>query len=302
MKKLSYILGLILISILAACGPNEGEGNKEFKYPTDQIKICKTNGNCQGCCSWHGGVACYNGISVCADGTPMSSTCQGCISCVGCDPVEARCESDIQYKEGDPYAKGNFFVEAPEFQERFNCEDGDGNYIETPYLPPKEYQYTYEISPIHLTHYGEGCDFPDWYREELAIYFELSCTDCLLDPHPLSKCENYSIDYSNSFRNPFTVHVEMLLRGERHELRVVPYCPDGSCASTFDEDVCNGAEKSGGVDFCEHSHQNFRGFFFFEPYSRENCSPNPCTPQPYSYNEIEAIFINGHRIDMFELR
>ncbi len=41
--------------------------------------------NCQGCCSWHGGVICDNGVTRCADGTPLSSTCQS----KGCDDCES---------------------------------------------------------------------------------------------------------------------------------------------------------------------------------------------------------------------
>lgn len=44
-------------------------------------KIVKAD--CQGCCSWHGGVICKNGITQCADGTSLSQTCQdkGCNVC-----------------------------------------------------------------------------------------------------------------------------------------------------------------------------------------------------------------------------
>lgn len=40
-------------------------------------------GNCQGCCSSHGGVVCSNGITKCGDGTSLSSTCRnkGCSMC-----------------------------------------------------------------------------------------------------------------------------------------------------------------------------------------------------------------------------
>ena len=44
--------------------------------------------NCQGCCSNHGGVTCQNGVTMCADGTPLSSTCKakGCNECGSPNP------------------------------------------------------------------------------------------------------------------------------------------------------------------------------------------------------------------------
>lgn len=45
--------------------------------------------NCQGCCSSHGGVICYEETTMCADGTPLSDVClnNGCIAlgCPGCE-------------------------------------------------------------------------------------------------------------------------------------------------------------------------------------------------------------------------
>ena len=42
-----------------------------------------TFANCQGCCSTNGGVVCSDGVTRCADGTPLSATCQtkGCDKC-----------------------------------------------------------------------------------------------------------------------------------------------------------------------------------------------------------------------------
>jgi hypothetical protein len=39
--------------------------------------------DCRGCCSWHGGVVCRNGVTMCNDGTPLSSKCRakGCNKC-----------------------------------------------------------------------------------------------------------------------------------------------------------------------------------------------------------------------------
>jgi len=44
--------------------------------------------DCQGCCSYHGGVVCRNGVTMCADGTPLSTTCQskGCNVCTTTPP------------------------------------------------------------------------------------------------------------------------------------------------------------------------------------------------------------------------
>ena len=39
--------------------------------------------DCQGCCSYHGGVVCVDGVTMCIDGTPLSATCinKGCRVC-----------------------------------------------------------------------------------------------------------------------------------------------------------------------------------------------------------------------------
>ncbi len=41
------------------------------------------NDNCQGCCSYHEGVTCRDGITMCVDGTPLSAACKnkGCEVC-----------------------------------------------------------------------------------------------------------------------------------------------------------------------------------------------------------------------------
>jgi endonuclease/exonuclease/phosphatase family metal-dependent hydrolase len=45
-----------------------------------------TQADCRGCCSHHGGVICKDGITECADGSPLSQTCQdkGCSVCPEC--------------------------------------------------------------------------------------------------------------------------------------------------------------------------------------------------------------------------
>ena len=39
--------------------------------------------DCQGCCSYHGGVCCTGGVTMCCDGSPLSDTCRnkGCNAC-----------------------------------------------------------------------------------------------------------------------------------------------------------------------------------------------------------------------------
>lgn len=45
--------------------------------------------DCRGCCSHHGGVVCRDGITQCADGTPLSATCRakGCTRCADATPA-----------------------------------------------------------------------------------------------------------------------------------------------------------------------------------------------------------------------
>jgi len=47
------------------------------------------NADCQGCCSWHGGVCCVDGVTMCCDGTPLSAKCwaKGCNKCYGYRPL-----------------------------------------------------------------------------------------------------------------------------------------------------------------------------------------------------------------------
>jgi hypothetical protein len=44
--------------------------------------------DCRGCCSWHGGVCCIDGVTMCCDGSPLSSKCRakGCNKCYGYRP------------------------------------------------------------------------------------------------------------------------------------------------------------------------------------------------------------------------
>ena len=50
--------------------------------------------DCQGCCSYHGGVICRNGVTMCADGSPLSNTCiaKGCNMCI--PPPSIACYSN----------------------------------------------------------------------------------------------------------------------------------------------------------------------------------------------------------------
>ncbi len=53
------------------------------------ISASQVYADCQGCCSSHGGVVCRNGVTMCADGTSLSTTCRnkGCVDC-NSDPIE----------------------------------------------------------------------------------------------------------------------------------------------------------------------------------------------------------------------
>jgi len=107
------MLFCFLFTFGGSCGGSTGgSGDDEFRYDTSKIKRCSTNGYCQGCCSWHGGVACYDedgsgtwgayDLPVCADGTPMSDTCvnKSCNSCFICNndgyvappPEDGKCD------------------------------------------------------------------------------------------------------------------------------------------------------------------------------------------------------------------
>ncbi len=58
---------------------------QDGKYYYTYMALRKGNtSDCRGCCSNHGGVVCSNGVSQCADGTPLSPTCaaKSCNQCL----------------------------------------------------------------------------------------------------------------------------------------------------------------------------------------------------------------------------
>ena len=68
-------------TIGSARAANLQEGVRYVTY----MRLTKgNNSNCQGCCSSHGGVVCSHGVTQCADGTSLSSTCvaKGCNQCL----------------------------------------------------------------------------------------------------------------------------------------------------------------------------------------------------------------------------
>jgi len=54
------------------------------QYYTYMALTKGNNSDCQGCCSSHGGIVCSGGLTQCADGTSLSSTCaaKGCNQCL----------------------------------------------------------------------------------------------------------------------------------------------------------------------------------------------------------------------------
>ncbi len=57
--------------------------------------------DCRGCCSRHGGVICKNGVTMCADGTPLSGKCvsKGCTKCFNSvSPKQNKSSSSLQSK------------------------------------------------------------------------------------------------------------------------------------------------------------------------------------------------------------
>ncbi len=57
--------------------------------------------DCQGCCSYHGGVVCRNGVTMCADGTSLSSTCKN-KGCNDCSPYDIDNDGDrFSENQGD---------------------------------------------------------------------------------------------------------------------------------------------------------------------------------------------------------
>ena len=71
------------------------------------VMLCMVHGtsyaDCQGCCSWHDGVCCIDGVTMCCDGTPLSQTCidKGCDKCGDAGDSDAGESVDGDNCDGD---------------------------------------------------------------------------------------------------------------------------------------------------------------------------------------------------------
>lgn len=68
------------------------EIKNNLRYYTYMALRKGNNSDCRGCCSSHGGVICSNGMSQCADGTPLSATCtaKACNQCLNTATVRIK--------------------------------------------------------------------------------------------------------------------------------------------------------------------------------------------------------------------
>lgn len=89
--------------------------------------------NCQGCCSWHGGVVCSGGVTKCADGTSLSDTCRrkGCNKCDVSSPVYYTYYLD---SDGDSYGNPNITISSSSsyrpsgyVNNNFDCNDDNSS-------------------------------------------------------------------------------------------------------------------------------------------------------------------------------
>lgn len=64
MKKLTLVLAMVILVVIYIAGGT-------------------SYADCQGCCSYHGGVCCIDDVTMCCDGTPLSYNCRakGCDVC-----------------------------------------------------------------------------------------------------------------------------------------------------------------------------------------------------------------------------
>jgi len=69
--------------------------------------------DCRGCCSRHGGVVCEEGVTQCADGTPLSATCRakGCSVCAPCDTQAVTGRQALPASPSGPLAIANFNIQ-----------------------------------------------------------------------------------------------------------------------------------------------------------------------------------------------
>jgi hypothetical protein len=82
------------------------------------LSVGQVYADCRGCCSWHGGVCCFNGVTMCCDGSPLSAKC----AAKGCD----KCPSlDSDYGEGFVFEEDDSCrIEVSEYQSDINLESG----------------------------------------------------------------------------------------------------------------------------------------------------------------------------------
>ncbi len=76
------------------------------------LMSAKASADCRGCCSWHGGVCCINGVTKCCDGTPLSAKCvaKGCDVCGNTyEPDPPDCDFYADPTQGESPLLVNFY-------------------------------------------------------------------------------------------------------------------------------------------------------------------------------------------------
>jgi len=190
-KKIMLIVLVLFLFGLVSCGGGDGGGDDVFRYDANKIKQCDTNGYCQGCCSWHGGVACYDSnddglwgaddLPVCADGTPMSETCmnKSCNSCFICpndtsDPMRiGNCTLEMTDVGGEDY----YYNIVDSFNSNIYCDDTEPPNISESYeIPPEHYHYR------RVDDYGEPVEECLLYKMGLKLYYNVEGCSCRTEP------------------------------------------------------------------------------------------------------------------------
>ena len=124
--------------------------------------------DCRGCCHGHGGVVCLDGLTACADGTPLSEKCtsRGCTKCDTPDTADA----DPEFT-----CNGHTALGIPAETDQLLCRDGYS--VGYDYHMKDPVWVAYHLTPESVNkkfkrsnRFQEDTDIPEPYRSTPADY------------------------------------------------------------------------------------------------------------------------------------
>jgi endonuclease G len=134
-----------------------------FLFPSNY-----TYADCRGCCVGHGGVVCSDGVTACADGTPLSKKCRS-KACEKCD-VESTAAPDPGFE-----CNGHIAYGIPANTDQLLCRDGYA--VGYDYAEKDPVWVAYHLTKESVNkkfkrsnRFREDTDIPEQYRSTPADY------------------------------------------------------------------------------------------------------------------------------------